>query len=204
MRRLASRRSAQVEHSLPRAWGHAPCRQHRGARLGDAGAGAPQRRTVHVERPLHDHSFRDLGVEVHLHASLRSAHTRSGRRLAGRPARIAGEPLSEGVGVHHERVRSQGELRWLVVVVHERSRRVGSELLPPHPRHPRGMRVLQSGLLRRVVGEAAEKRVGAFSRRAAQHGIDEPVARARARLRELDGISDDRAIGRAGQVDELI
>ena len=112
MRRLASRRSAQVEHAIPGSRRHAARCHHRSAGLGDEGAVAPQRRTVHVERALHDHGLGDLGVEVHVQGlpSARSAPTRSSRRLAGRPARLAHEPVGERGGVHHERVRSQGKL----------------------------------------------------------------------------------------------
>ena len=64
--------------------------------------------------------------------------------------------------------------------------------------------MLQSRLLRRVLGEAREKRAGALARGAAQHRVDEPVAGARACLCELDVVSDDRAVGRACQVHELV
>ena len=66
------------------------------------------------------------------------------------------------------------------------------------------MGVADRRLLGGGVGESAEELLRALARGASEHGVDETVARATPALGELDGVGDDRVVGRATQVEQLV
>ena len=117
---------------------------------------------------------------------------RSHRQLAGERRRIG-----------NERVRAQRHLARLVVIGHQRARLLGPELLPPQPGDPLRVGVLDGRPLGRLVARAVQQ-LGALARGAAQHRVDEAVPAACARLGELDRIRDDRVVGGAAQIQQLI
>ena len=96
-----------------------------------------------------------------------------------------------------EGVDAQGELGGLVVGRQQRAGLVGAEPVPPQVDHPARVRVAD----RRPRGRRVGRQLGALALHAAQHGVDQPVSRAR--LGQLDRLADRRVGGHPVEEQQL-
>ena len=182
--RLRPRRGAQVEHPLARLRVHRVRDHHRRARLRHQRPARKQLRAVQVVRMVEHERLGEVRVTRRVDAGAR-------------------ELRQHLVDARAQRVDARGALGGLVVGAHQCAGRVGPELLPPHLGDPVGVGVQQRGRGRRRVAEARERRL-ALARRAAEHGVHEPVAAASRGLGEIHRLGDGRVICHAVHVEELV
>ena len=161
--------------------------QHRRARLRQKRAGAPQRGAVHVERPLEHERLGQHRGSACVGAPASSPRQRRGASATSVFARSATSPgsLSQAISARASSAPSSS---------------------PPQARDPLRVRVRDGGLLGRGVARAPLSSAADPSRAARRStALTSPwPARGHWRLGELDGVGDDRVVGRAVQVQQLV